>query len=50
MNYMLSTSRILQGLEKKNEEGSQSSTPIIFQSGSQGRFGFVPDKAYENSD
>lgn len=51
MNDMLSTYRILQGLKKKkNEEGSQSSTQIILQSGSQGRFGFVPDQAYDNSD
>lgn len=49
MNYMLATSRILQRKKKKKKE-SQFSTQIILQSGSQGRFGFVPDKAYENSD
>lgn len=44
---MLSAYRILQG-EEKNKEGDQSSTQIIStQSGSQGQFGFVPNKAYQ---
>lgn len=45
----LQTEFFREGKEKKKKV-SQSSIQIILQSGSQGRFGFLPDKAYENSD